>query len=147
MATSCTRPFDEELLSGYLDGALPQAQAQRVGLHLEDCGDCRRILDEIKTLREAAMETRFRVPADDSWPELPRTRPSWLSRSLGWTLLVAWAVVVTVVAVWRFVSNTGNPFEVFLGLGLPGGLLLLFISVLLDRLRDLKTDRYTGVHR
>ncbi len=56
-------------------------------------------------------------------------------------------MVITVVAVWRFVSNTGDPLEVFLGLGLPGGLLLLFVSVLLDRLRDLKTDRYTGVHR
>ena len=147
MATSCARPFDEELLSGYLDGALPQNQAQRVRLHVEGCRDCRRLLAEIETLRSAAMETKFEAPAEEQWPELPATRPSWISRSLGWTLVVAWSLVVTVVALWRFVSNTGDPLEIFVGLGLPGGLLLLFVSVLLDRLRDLKTDRYTGVHR
>ena len=33
MTTTCTRSFDEELLSGHLDGALPQGMAQRVRLH------------------------------------------------------------------------------------------------------------------
>ena len=147
MTTTCERPFDEELLSGYLDGALPQATAQRVRLHLEGCDDCRRLHRELLTLREAAISTRFETPADDEWPELPRTRPSLLSRSLGWTVLVAWTVVIAVVALWRAVSQAGDPLEVFLVVGLPGGLLLLFLSVLLDRLRDMKTDRYRGVQR
>ncbi len=147
MTTTCERPFDEELLSGYLDGALPQATAQRVRLHLEDCGDCRRLHRELLTLREAAISTRFETPADDEWPELPRTRPSLLSRSLGWTVLVAWTVVIAVVALWRAVSQAGDPLEVFLVVGLPGGLFLLFLSVLLDRLRDMRTDRYRGVQR
>ena len=93
------------------------------------------------------MTTRFEAPDDDEWPELPQTRPSLFSRSLGWTVLVAWLLVVTVLALWRFLSQNDNPLEVFLVLGLPGGLLLLFFSVLLDRLRALKTDRYRGVHR
>ncbi len=145
--TSCARPFDEELLSGYLDGALPQAASQRVRVHLEDCGDCKRLLAEMKTLREAARSTHFEVPAESEWPELPQGRMSWLSRSLGWTVLIAWALVVTAIALWRFLSNHDDPLEIFLTLGLPGGLVLLFVSVFLDRLRDLKTDRYRGVHR
>ena len=56
-------------------------------------------------------------------------------------------MVVTGLAAWRFITQAGDPLEIFLALGLPGGLLLLFVSVLMDRLRDLKTDRYRGVHR
>ncbi len=147
MAQDCSRSFDEELISGYLDGALPQVQSQKVRLHVEDCGACRNLLTELKTLREAAMSTRFKSPDDDEWPELPRTVPGRLSRRMGWVVLIAWLLVVTGLALWRFLTQAGDPLEIFLALGLPGGILLLFVSVLMDRLRDLKTDRYRGVHR
>ena len=147
MTEECTRSFDEEQLSGYLDNALPQVQAQRVRLHLEVCHVCQALHKELKTLRETAMATRFNSPEEEEWPELPRTRASFVSRSLGWTMLVAWAILVTGIALYRFLSQTGDPLEVFLILGLPGGFVLLFLSVLLDRLRDLKMDRYRGVHR
>ncbi|MEM7354388.1 MAG: zf-HC2 domain-containing protein [Acidobacteriota bacterium] len=147
MAQQCTRSFDEELISGYLDGALPQVQAQRVRLHIEGCASCRALYDELRTLRETAMSTRFDAPADDEWPELPLTRPGRISRSLGWLVLMAWLVVVGGFSLWRLVTQSGDPLELFLMLGLPGALFLLFVSVLTDRVRDLKTDRYRGVHR
>jgi len=147
MARNCTRAFDEELISGYLDGALPQMDAQRVRLHVEDCGACRSLLGELETLRETARSTRFHAPDDDEWPELPKTRVGRFSRSAGWVVVIAWLLVVTGLALWRLITASGDPLEIFLALGLPGGILLLFVSVLLDRLRELKTDRYTGVHR
>ncbi len=147
MARNCTRSFDEEQISGYLDGALPQVQSQKVRLHVEDCGACRTLLEELRTLRETAMSTRFHGPDDEEWPELPRTRQARLSRSMGWIVLIAWLLVTTGFALWRLFTSSGDPLEIFLILGLPGGILLLFISVLIDRLRDLKTDRYRGVHR
>lgn len=138
-------PFEETLVTGYIDRALPQQEAQKVRLHLEDCETCRKLHDEFLALRQAALSTRF--PEPDAWPELPKTVPSRLSRGLGWTLLVVWLVVAATVAVWRFVTSSGDPLVVFLGLGLPGGLLLLFLSVLLDRLRELPNDRYRRVQR
>ena len=146
-ATVCDRPFDETLLSGYLDGSLTQAQAQRVRLHVEDCAACRREVAELAALRESTMGTRFRVPPEEDWPELPRTRASWWTRGAGWTAVVAWLVVVAGVALYRFLSETGDPLEIFIVLGLPGGVALLFLSVLLDRVRDLRTDRYRGIQR
>ena len=147
MAKKCTCPFDEEMISGYLDGALPQVQAQKVRLYVEDCEACRALLEELRTLRETAMSTRFNGPADDEWPELPQTRPGRLSRTMGWVMILAWLVAITGLALWHFFTDAHSPLEILLMLGLPGGLLLLFISVLMDRLRDLKTDRYSGVHR
>ena len=147
MATECERSFDEELLTGYLDHALPQAQAQRVRLHLEDCRPCRTFYEELRTLRQAALTTHFASPDEEEWPELPKTRGSRLSRASGWWLMAIWLVVTGSISLWHYFEENHDPLEIFITFGLPGAFLLLFLSVLLDRLRDLKTDRYRGVHR
>lgn len=147
MAQSQRSPIDEELLSGYLDGALPQAEAQKIRIVLEDDPELRALYEDLKTMRETAATTHFVTPADDVWPELPKTRLSWMSRSLGWTLLLVWLTIICAYELWLFVSRSGDPFEIFLVLGLPGAFVLLFVSVLVDRVRDLKTDRYRGIHR
>lgn len=144
---TCSRPFAEELFSGYLDGSLPQQRAQHVRLHLEDCPRCNALYEEMKELREATLSTTFRVPPDDVWPELPTTPGSRWTRSLGWIVTLVWLIAVLIIALWRFASQAGDPLEIFLVLGLPGGFALLFLSVALDRFRDLKTDRYRGVKR
>lgn len=147
MATECARSFDEALLTGYLDHALPQAQARDVRLHLEDCPSCRKFYLELTTMRQAALSTRFATPNDKAWPELPQSRASWLSRSTGWWLLVTWLLVTGGVSLWHYFQESHDPLEIFITFGMPGAFFLLFASVLLDRLRDLKTDRYRGVHR
>ena len=137
MTRSCERPFDESLLSGYLDHALPQREAQKIRIHLEDCSECKSLYEELGTLREAARTTIFKEPDESEWPELPKTAVSRFSRSLGWLLLLSWLVIVSGLSLYRFLSQAGDPLEVFLVLGLPGGFVLLFVSVLLDRLREL----------
>ena len=139
--------FDEELLSGFLDGTLSHREMQRVRLLIESNQEAKRVFREMQALRETALSTRFIAPDDEAWPELPATRMSRASRSIGWLLICSWLAVVTVLALWRFLSQTGDPLEIFLVLGLPGGFVLLFISVLLDRLRHLPNDRYRNVHR
>lgn len=146
-SNTCLRSFDEALLTGYLDGALPQHQAQRVRLHLEDCESCGLLYKELETMRSNTLATHFESPSEEFWPELPQTRMGRFSRSFGWWLLISWLAVVCGIALWRFLSNTGDPLEIFLVLGFPGSLAFLFVSVLLDRLHDLKSDRYRGVHR
>ena len=64
MSERCERSFDEALLSGYLDRALTQGDEQRVRVHVEDCGTCRTALDEMARLRDATLQTEFKLPAD-----------------------------------------------------------------------------------
>ncbi len=148
MPDTCERSFDEALLSGYLDHALPQSKAQRIRIHLEDCTDCHALYEELRTLRDVARSTTFEMPDEAEWPELPQTGVSRVTHSLGWLVVVSWLIIVSAMALYRVLSATDSPLEVFLALGLPGAFVLLFMSVLLDRLRELKDDRYHhGVHR
>ena len=143
----CPRGLPEELLSGYLDRALSQGRSQRVRLHLEDCDHCRRLYDEMQELREVTMSTRFVVPPDDQWREVPRSSTSRFLRGTGWLLVLVWLAAAGAYGLWLLITAPGHAWEkafVFTGLSGAG---MLFLSILLDRLKVLKTDRYRGVER
>ena len=108
VAAPCGRRFSEELLSGYLDGALTQGEDQRVRLHLEDCAACRALYAELTTMRETTMKTRFVLPADDQWDERPRGSLSRLFRGTGWTLTVGWLVALALFAAWQLATGPGE---------------------------------------
>ena len=147
MSRACPREFDDTLLTGYLDGVLTQGQDQRVRLHLEECEVCRREVAEMRELRELTLSTRFRPPPDDGWDERPRSSWSRASLGLGWAVLLVWLVGMAGFAVGQAWSDAASLFERFLLFGgLLGGLLVL-LSVLIDRLKSLETDRYRGVKK
>jgi len=147
MAERCQRGFDEALLSGHLDGALTQAETQRVRLHLEGCAACRELLEQLSAIREAARGTELPLPASEDWPEAPRGRTSGLARGLGWMLAVVFLLGVAAAGTIHFLASSEPTWEKALAFGGLGGLGLLLLSVLLDRLHELGGDRYQRVKR
>ncbi len=152
---SCDRSFDEALLTGYVDQALTQSDEQRVRVHLEQCPKCRTQVRDMKQLRETTMGSTFETPRDDQWSEAPRTGASWTFSRIGWMLVILWAVGVAGYALWEvWIRPTlwagsldeplGRKLAVFSGVL---GFGLLFASVLLDRLKSFKTDRYREVRK
>jgi anti-sigma factor RsiW len=147
MTTICPRAFDENLISGHLDGELTQAAAQKVRLHLEDCAACRALLEDLRAMREAAMSTEFATPGDDQWDERPRGRISLLSRSVGWTLAIAWLAAVGVFGLWHIWHSMSQIIERLLVFSGLSAVALLFISVVLDRIVAARTDPYREVQK
>ncbi len=147
MPEPCGRTFDEALLSGYVDRALVQRDGQRVRLHLEHCATCRAVVDDLRAMREVTMSSTFETPRDDEWAETPRTESSRLLVALGWPLVTAWAVLVGGYALWGSWQETDNFVERLILLGGVTGFAMLFVGVLLDRLKAAKTDRYREVHK
>jgi len=143
----CGRSFEEALLSGYVDHALTQGDDQRVRVHLEDCEVCRRTVREIRELREVTMTTHFELPPDDQWREGPRGGLSVLSRGLGWIVLLVWGVGLLGFVLGQVWNGPGSLLEKLLAFGGLLGFGLLFTSVLIDRLRAARTDRYREVER
>lgn len=147
MPEACGRRFDEALLSGFVDGVLMQADEQRVRTHIEDCAVCRREVEEMLRLKEVTMSSRFKMPADDQWSEAPRGGTSRLAFGVGWLLIVVWLAGVTAFGVWQFLTSGGPILEKLVAVAFPSGIALLFLSVLIDRLRAIRTDRYRGVQK
>jgi anti-sigma factor RsiW len=145
--TTRAAPFPEELLSGYLDGALTQQEEQQVRLHLQRSTEARALLAELEELRQASRGTRFAPVEDLQWDERPRSALSAATRWLGFAMVALWGVAAVSLAVWQpapeRIAGWERPFVV---LGIVG-VLCLFFSVLWDRLRDLPGDRYRRVRK
>jgi anti-sigma factor RsiW len=147
MTERCPSSFDETMISGYLDGELTQADDQRVRIHVEDCAHCNALLDELKAIREAAMSTQFVQPDDEQWNERPRGRLSIATRGFGWILGIVWIFTVTAFGLWQFWRAPDSLFEKLLVFGGITAFALLFISVLVDRIKTARTDRYREVKK
>ena len=145
--TRCGRAFDEALLTGFVDGALTQADEQRVRIHLEDCRECRTTVDDLQENREVTMTSQFETPPDDQWDETPRGLFSGLSFGIGWLMILAWAAVMASFAVWQILTGPENLLVKLLFFGGLSGFALLLLSVVIDRLKVLPTDRYRGVKK
>jgi len=147
MTDHCPTAFKETQISGHLDGELTQAAEQKVRIHLEDCGHCRALLDELRTMREATMSTEFSKPDDSQWDERPRSGGSLIARGAGWILAVVWAIAFATYALWQFWQGSANLVERLLVFGGLSAGALLFGLVLLDRLSSARTDPYREVEK
>lgn len=145
MSEGMDHGFDEALISGYLDGELTQGEEQRVRLHLEDCAECRRLAGELAEMREATMSTEFRVPPDTQWDETPRGGGSRLLRDFGWIVMCLWVAGLVGFGLWKLATDLEHLWTNLLAFGFWFGFGLVGLSVLIDRLKGLKTDRYRRV--
>jgi anti-sigma factor RsiW len=147
MTERCPASFDETMITGYLDGELTQAADQRVRIHVEECAHCSALLGELKTMREATMSTRFVQPDDEQWDERPRGGVSFATRGFGWILGIAWLVTVTIYGLWQLWQAPESLFEKTLVFGGVAAFALLLISVLADRIKTARSDRYREVKK
>lgn len=139
-------PHVAERLSGYLDGELTQQERQRVALHLEDCAECRDLLDELTALRERMGRSGLSGRHEHEWREDMNDLGVQLSRGIGWLLLIGAAVIIGGIGVFGFLTDPGvaTGWKLLIS-ALYLGLLGLFVSVLRQRLIERRTDRYKDV--
>ena len=83
-----------ELLSGYIDGELTQQDQQRVRLHCENCADCRRGLEELRTLRETMGKSNLSKVPQNIWRETMDDTAVKATRGIGWVLFIGGLLLV-----------------------------------------------------
>jgi len=137
------------LLSAYLDGELTQADRQRVRLYLESSEECRRELEDLARLKQWTRELQFPDPPDDLMEELERRLSVRGSRRLGWGLVVAGLLALALYGLVQCFARFRWPagWLEWTAVLLMGGLALLFVSVLWQRLLERPYDRYRKVKR
>ena len=145
------RKIDEhvgELLSGYIDGELTQQDRQRVALHCESCETCRTRLAELEELRARIGRSTLSALGQDVWREAMNDKATKATRGLGWLLLAGGVLLAVGIGVFEFLASSWTTLsrsEKVIVAGIYGGLLLLFVSVLRQRLIERRSDKYKDV--
>jgi predicted anti-sigma-YlaC factor YlaD len=147
-----SRPDEEYriLISGYLDDELEPEIRAELEAHLEDCPKCRR---EFDTMKRLFWGTSAAVAADDlpeeTWDEFLDNVYNRLERKTGWVVFVFGVLCLTLFGTYVFLMEPWTSALIKLMVATPvAGLAILFVSVLRQRLENLKTDRYTReIHR
>jgi hypothetical protein len=136
----------EVYLSGYLDRELTQQDRQPVENHLRTCERCERLLEELREAKKAAQGLDMKQPAEEDWKLMEAHILERIGQGLGWSVLLVWLVVTIAYCLYQYGTSPQEPlfekilvFSLFLGFG------LLFLSVLSQRIRERRTDRYKGV--
>ena len=138
----------EVSLSGYLDNELTQQESQRIELHLETCAHCRQVLEELREAQQAAQKLELAQPSHEEWRHMESHILEKSTRGLGWVILIVWSIITAAYAIFQFAMSPSEPlFEKILVFGLFLGIALLFLSVLSERIRESRTDRYKGVQK
>ena len=92
------------------------------------------------------MHETFETSGDGS-PEAPQGGSSRVARGVGWAIAVLWLVGLGGYAAWQLVAADGPLLPKMLVFGAWTGFGLLLLSVLLDRLKAMKTDPYREVQK
>ena len=135
------------MLSGYIDGELTQQDKQRVRLHCDNCRECAEELAELQALRGEIASATLSAISQDVWRETTNDVTAKASRKIGWLLFIGGLLLAAGLALYEFVKelDSMSPRAILIIGGIYGGLLLLFFSVLRQRLVERKTDRYKDV--
>ena len=135
-----------ERLSGYIDGELTQQERQRVEVHCADCAQCARELEELRALRETIGAAKLSQFGEDTWRETMADSSVKAARGIGWLLLIGGVLACAGIAGLAFLTDPSIELRAKLIAGaIYGGLGILFISVLRQRLIERKTDKYKDV--
>jgi hypothetical protein len=147
--TVSARSIDDhvgEMLSGYIDGELTQQQRQRVEVHCDGCEECNSDLRELRALRERVGRSGLSELGEDIWREQMDDTTVRATRGIGWLLFIGGLLIVAGYGIYEFVIDTSLTLGVkLLFAAIYGGMGVLFLSVLRQRLIERKTDKYKDV--
>ncbi|MBN1125314.1 MAG: zf-HC2 domain-containing protein, partial [Sedimentisphaerales bacterium] len=142
----------KDLLMGYLDGELSEGQKQELEKHLQTCSACREELESFRKLIAITDEVTLLEPEDKLWELYWGGIYNRIERSLGWMLFGIAAIALLIYGGFETVKAlVKDPtIGIILKIGICamiGGLVILFVSVLRERLFFWNHDRYKDVRR
>ncbi len=135
----------EVLISGYLDGELRADDRQRIEAHLAACPACRREYAVMKSLAAgtAAAFTGEDLPME-AWDRFLDGVYNRLERKSGWIILILGMIALCAYGIVLFFTEDEISLLAKTLITVPVvGAVVLFISVLRQRIRAAKTDRYS----
>ena len=137
----------DELIHGFVDGELTQQEEQQMRQLLDADPEVRRRVEAYGQIKEAIQSAPLKEPDLSSWEdvETPPGASSW--RALGLSLFFFGYLGLVAIGLHDFFTGP-EPMSSKVMIGsLLVGVGVLLISVIRQRLIELKTDRYQRVEK
>jgi predicted anti-sigma-YlaC factor YlaD len=142
----------KDLMMAYLDNELDDEQKRAFEGHLASCPECTRDMEEFKKLKQMTDGVAFVEPEDRIWDQYWSNVYNRMERGAGWILFSMAAIALLLYGGFELIETiikdpaVGVLMKVGL-LALLGGLAILFVSVLRERVYFWSKDRYRDVRR
>lgn len=147
-----TCPDYKGLMMGYLDDELDEPQKKLFTKHLDQCPECQKELAEFRDIKQLADEVALTEPQDELWQQYWKNIYNRFERTLGWILMSVAAIILLIYGGFKLIEEIiqDPTVDIVLKVGLValiGGLAILFVSVLRERLCLRKKDPYKDIRR
>ena len=138
------------LIIQYIDNEISDEDEIKLKTHLLSCSHCKREYEEFQNVRGVSKEMKNKILPDMAWDEYWRHVYNRLERGFSWILISIGAIILLGIAVyhflWDILSSTQMTFlEKFGVLVLVLGFIVLFISVVREKLMVRKHDKYKEI--
>ena len=141
-----------ELLAGYVDGELTDAEKLEFERELSHSAELRAEMEEFMTLKEVTDGMRYADIPDQVWESYWESLYKQTERGIGWIFLSLGAIIVACFGLYEVFYElfTDPEAPLWLQIGLPlgtVGAVILLVSYGRERLFARKRERYTEVER
>ena len=142
----------QPLMMEYLDGELDQEARKLVDQHLAGCSSCRREWDSLKKLKNITSSMQLARPEEEIWKMYWEQVYNRIERGLGWIFVSIGAIILLAYGAFHFVRDflQGSQEPLVIKIGVTSailGAIILFVSVLRERLFIRKTDKYKEIEK
>ena len=139
--------YYKRLLMGLLDGELSEDEKKSVEMHLDGCVECRAELKEFDEMKEVMKNMKYKEPPDEAWEKYWSRVYNKLERGLGWILASIGTMILLFYGGFKAVESLVKDPTVAILLKvailvLLAGLVILFVSVVRERIFTYKKDKY-----
>jgi len=140
------------LMMGQLDGELNEAESRQLSEHLSDCESCSQQYEAFVQLKKGTSEMKFKPLPEMYWDEYWTHVYNKIERGISWILVSIGAILVLAYSLYQamdeFFHNPAEPLIMKIGVGvLILGMIVLFISVIREKLMVRTVDKYRSVKR
>jgi predicted anti-sigma-YlaC factor YlaD len=142
----------KDLMMGYLDEELSAEQIRQFEEHLRACKDCTAQLQEFRQLKAITDQITLVEPEDRLWHQYWDGIYNRIERGVGWIIFSVAAILLIIYGGFKAIEaliidpTVGLLLKIAM-LALLVGLVILFVSVLRERIFFWSKDRYRNVRR
>ena len=135
-------------ITGYIDDELSDDQRRQLEDHLDACEACRYQLERFTALKEDLAMLKFKEPSDADLERYWGGVYNRLERGVGWILFSLGSIIALSYGAVKLVEEVVQDPEIALilkigVLALIFGCVVLFVSIVRERLTLRKTDKYS----